>query len=457
MTATEPPKLKFHRAAEQAINQSAMDLLANVVEHKLKPNTPPDFPSNRPAPARITDKEMLDVPLLFKRDIFGNIVARYFPHDDGKIYGLGTDAYQLLRRAADQALKTQWVRQLAGRAYVEDHLFLWCRKSFREDKPQPFTEYLEGRTTSELCLTPVWVPVALLEVEEDLPFGPGKFSPMTAALFDEHEARYIEGAPARADDIKSLFASKREKYQGRAAVVLEIQAVRGYALERAVELAEDMVGLLRLYSPAAAVPWLVCPSAIAGTEYEPNTTAISYGRDGTFQMSQGALKPFPFPWQISTKRWAEISANHLSALAKLIGEGAGLSELQLRLRTSILTYSKGLTMRTPADRLVYSLSALESLFLRDSSEPIQQNLGERLAFLLHKDTAQRQNIVRTVRAAYNLRSRYIHHQQSIAEDTALADFFPIAASALFTTLANVEKFATPLDFIDAIDHVKFGG
>jgi hypothetical protein len=279
---------------------------------------------------------------------------------------------------------------------------------------------------------------------------------MTAALFDEHERKYIEGSPDNADKIGSLFSQKRANYQGLAAVVLELEAVRTHAMQRAIELADSIVGLLRLYSPAAIVPWLICPSAIAGTEYVPSTTAISYGHDGTFLMNQGALKPLPYPWRMSAKKWADMSDHHLDALVELIEED-GLSDFQKRLRTSILTYSKGTTMREPADRLVYSLSALEGLLLRDSSEPIQQNLGERLAFLLHQDPIERQNTVRILREAYNLRSRYVHHQKSIAEENALEGFFPVATSALFSALANVGNFATALDFINAIDRVKFGG
>lgn len=227
-------------------------------------------------------------------------------------------------------------------------------------------------------------------------------------------------------------------------------------MQRAIELATDIVGLLRLYAPAAVVPWLVCPCAIAGTEYVPSTTAISYGYDGAFRMDEGALKPRPYPWRISGKEWADMRMRLLDALSELIEED-GLSDLKARLRTSILTFSKGTTMREPADRLIYSLSALEGLLLRDSSEPIQQNLGERLAFMLHQDPAERQAIVKTLREVYQLRSRYVHHQKSVAEEESLETFFPIATNALFSALANAANFETALELIDAIDRIKFGG
>jgi len=445
----------FHPAAREAIDKGAITLLAEIKEHQVKPSNPPDFPSERPVGPHITDKEIIGVPMLFETNIFGNMVARYFPHE-GKIYGLAPNEFRNLRRLADQVVKTPWVAEALGREFVEDHIFLWCRDNFQNDSPTSFTEYLSAQAAEEVQQGPVWVPVAFMEVEREFQFVSAKLAPITAAMLDRQERTYIDRSPDNENQIRALFAEKRRKYQGLAAVVLELEAVKGYRMQRAIDLADIIVGLLRLYSAAAYVPWLTCPSAIVGTEYVPSTTAISYGPNGSFAMTQGVLKPLPYPWRISTKEWENMNANHLGLLGDLVRE-SGLSEFQSRVRTSILTYSKGLTLREVGDRLVYSLSALEGLLLRDSSEPIQQNLGERLAFLLHKDPNERQEIVRNVRDIYGIRSRYIHHQKSVPDESAVEKFFPIARSALFTALASTPNFSTAFDFVNAIDRVKFGG
>jgi hypothetical protein len=212
-----------------------------------------------------------------------------------------------------------------------------------------------------------------------------------------------------------------------------------------------------MYSPAAYVPWLLCPCAIIGTEYVPSTTVMSFQGEQSFLMHQGVLTPLPYPWRISSQDWARIKNNsHLQDLADLIDESQ-LTDFQLRLRTSLLAYSKGLTLRDPGDRLVYTLSALEGLLLRDNSEPIQQNLGERMAFLLEKDPSQRQDIVRNVRDIYQARSRYIHHRISVSEEAAMEKFVVRARAAFEAALANARQVKTGLEFIEAIDRVKFGG
>jgi hypothetical protein len=431
-----------------------MALLSEVKEHHPPASKPLDFPSERPVGAHITDKEMLETPLFSENDIFGNTIARYFPRD-GKIYGLARGAFQNLRRLADQVVKAPWIKDAVGRSFIEDSIFLWCRENFGSADPSPLTDFLLKRATDMVEPSIIWVPIAFLEVEHEFEFGPVKLAPISAKMLDTRERMLIEGSPNHADQIRALFAKKRQRYQGLAAVVVDIEAVKDYAFNRAVELAEAVVGLLRLYSAAACVPWLTCPCAVIGTEYVPNTTAISY-KDGSFMMRESALKPLPYPWRISAKEWADMRGNNLETLGTLLDESR-LTDFQSRLRTSLLAYSKGLTFRDLGDRLVYSLSALEGLFLRDASEPIQQNLGERLAFLLHRDAGARQETVQNVREIYSMRSQYIHHRISVSQEGALETFFPTAARALLAATANMNQFATARDFIDAIDQVKFGG
>ena len=63
--------------------------------------------------------------------------------------------------------------------------------------------------------------------------------------------------------------------QGCAAVVCTVEAERKRAIERTLETAEAVIGLLRVFSIAAYTPWLFCPCAIFGSEYLPKTVALT--------------------------------------------------------------------------------------------------------------------------------------------------------------------------------------
>src|SRR5262249_20371022 len=126
-------------------------------------------------------------------------------------------------------------------------------------------------------------------------------------------------------------------------------------------------------------------------------------------------------------------------------------------RSSILTYSKGMTLPDINDRIVYTISALEGLLLRNPTEPLQQNLAERIAFLLFKQAEARWETVRNVRKVYDMRSKYIHHRVSLGDERELEMFVRNANFTLSQALKYSTLFTARADFISAIDQIKFGG
>jgi Apea-like HEPN len=75
-------------------------------------------------------------------------------------------------------------------------------------------------------------------------------------------------------------------------------------------------------------------------------------------------------------------------------------------------------MKDAADKLVHILVGLESIILKDSNEPIMNNIGERMAALIGHDPASRKAIIGNVKKTYALRSSFIHHGQRISVDEA---------------------------------------
>ena len=55
--------------------------------------------------------------------------------------------------------------------------------------------------------------------------------------------------------------------------------------------------------------------------------------------------------------------------------------------------------RDLAGKLVYTLVAMESVLLRNGTEPTQQNVGERAAFVVTNTVEKRRETVRGLRAA----------------------------------------------------------
>jgi hypothetical protein len=247
----------------------------------------------------------------------------------------------------------------------------------------------------------------------------------------------------------------RKNFQGNAAVALKIEGEPRFAKNKARMIAQDVIGLLRFFHFASFSSKHFCPSALFGAEFMPQESSFIIEEPGRFSEHHSSIIYDAQPWRISRAEFAEMQRGLLPTIAKLV-PSQGISEFALRVRSSILTYSRGMTFPDMSDRLVYSLSALESLFLRNTSEIIQQNLSERIAFVTVKGVDERLRVVANCKKIYGARSQYIHHRQSTTvseEDLEL--FFVMARRAIEAALLNIRKFTTTDAFIDQIDRIKF--
>jgi hypothetical protein len=85
-------------------------------------------------------------------------------------------------------------------------------------------------------------------------------------------------------------------------------------------------------------------------------------------------------WPLSTHKITELRATGLDILSALLLKEKR-TEFQEELLAALVLYSKASLAKTIADKLVYILVGLESMFLRDDNEPIMDKMGERMAFL----------------------------------------------------------------------------
>lgn len=64
------------------------------------------------------------------------------------------------------------------------------------------------------------------------------------------------------------------------------------------------------------------------------------------------------------------------------------------------------------------------MLLKDGNEPIQKNIGERMAVLFGQTLEQRKAIIKNVLYTYGLRSSFIHHGRKLSwgHTEALSEF-----------------------------------
>jgi hypothetical protein len=276
-------QLELHPEAAEAITSKGRSLLTRIVEHPIAPPQAATW-SQRPAAVQITEADLVAQPRMGSVDMFGRQVSAYFFRGQ-KRYGLSGEAYQELRRTADQALKAPALRRTVSRRFVEECVFDWCDQHFGVEAPPSLADYLVSRAAAQIRQFSIWVPIANLEVEKEFEIGPVGIRTITKQMLDDQEQIALKYSPHQAEDIKEGFADWRRKLQGRASAVCIIEAERRHAINKGLELADATIGLLRLYSVAAYTPWLISPCAILGSEFLPSTTTLAFEGD-TFSVTQ---------------------------------------------------------------------------------------------------------------------------------------------------------------------------
>ena len=94
--------------------------------------------------------------------------------------------------------------------------------------------------------------------------------------------------------------------------------------------------------------------------------------------------------------------------------------------------------------------------MRNNTEAVQQNLAERIAFSIEKSSNERQNVARTIRKIYSMRSNYVHHGVQTIEEREEIDKLLDITWRMFIFLAhNINRFKTKEDFIKALEDSKF--
>jgi hypothetical protein len=232
---------------------------------------------------------------------------------------------------------------------------------------------------------------------------------------------------------------------------MSIEAEPAFAAERALRIAQDSVGLLTFFSPAAPRSYLFSPVALAGAEYIPTSKLIAL-YEGGFHHSESVLPKRVGHWRLSTQQISELNSGLLEAAASLV-VSEGLSEFALAVRASILIYSKGATLVAPLDRLRNCLSALEGVLLRHDMEPRAHSIANRMSFLLARGGADGEAVKKVVQQIYWLQDQQPLTEQGHRESELITTFTSYAYHVLTLALGNVQTFSSKAQFVVEIDRI----
>lgn len=429
------------------LDRISLELMRKIQELHFKHNSQ-DFPTERPT-IPITDREIIGSVKFWGEDINGRPAFSFFQHD-GKPYGFVGEDYEYLDNLIDAAMKSEWTKTCLSRKFVEMAFFDWARQQFTADQVS-FSVSLCDVALENVTTVEVWAPIANMEVEKGFNFGPIRIESLTAAKMDILRSKLPPPPPEQEQQFEQYFEKLRQDFQGYAVAIVSIEAEPKFALERAFQIAQDAMGLLTFFSPAALSIFIFNPVALSGAEYIPASKLITINEDG-FSHNERVLPTKVGYWRLSAERISELNSDLLESAGSLVMP-EGLSEFALAVRTSILIHSRGLTLLESKERLRSCLSALEFILLKHDMEPRAHSIANRMSIILSILGVDSDDVKMTIQRIYWLLEQPQRTEYGHRENEIITSFVTYAYNVLHIALNNIHTFRHKAQFVSEVDRM----
>lgn len=446
--------INIHPSAENNYNKKANELIELIEEFPTEEKKKSSFPSELYVAASLTEEDIIGDIEVSSSDYRGNTIQRFFFVDKKKL-GLSENNYKQLREISERIQSLPAIRSMLSCSFVEKALFSWITNKYKGINVQDsFIGYLNDEAQKVVKTITSWIPVANLEVQDSFTISKSKISPLSKATIDKWAAKVENLTGDHKENSIRFFEKIRHDYQGLAAIVTTITAEPDYASDYALEEAQKITAVLGIFSGATLIPDIKCISNIKGSENVSKFTILSRSDNEGLRMTNSIIDKSSIKyWRLGQREIIEIQKTGLDTISSLLASDSP-TNFEKAVLNSIFLYSKSAFTADPVEKVVYMLSSLESILLKNESEPIQQNLAERIAVFTAQELSKRKFIIKTIKSAYGVRSRYLHHGHTSSEMEIISEFMMQVWIFYIQLLANVAQFRSQEEFVNALDDHK---
>lgn len=446
-------KIEIHPNAAISFNEKADILFAKLKPPPAQPEDPGAFKPETFIAHHISGDDILKPPKMGLVLPNGKEIARYFFHE-GQNIGLDGDDFEQAQRLAESFQKCKELSPLVSQKFMLDRIFDWIEQKYKTPSTPPMVNYVLEACPPHIKKNDIWIPISGLHVQSPLAIGRVVLKPMTKEMFDLWDTTAkTTASPPNLEKILQLIAQLRRQLQGLAAATIEVLAEPDRAQEIAFEETEAAISMLRFLESVNFEPEMVSYCAPIGHR-SPAYRRHLVLDNGVLNADSQSITEHSISWVISDSDVASLNLSGLQVLSGLITREGELSEFDERLAAALMLYSRNSLERLPTGKLIYILSALESILLKNNNEGIEQNLGERMAFIIAKSVPDRRAVIANIKEIYHLRSQFLHHGITIENMAALRVFMKNAWVLFHCLLLNAGKRISMQHFFDGIERIK---
>ena len=442
----------MHPEAIKNSNKNAEGLVNLIKNQQAQKPRKTDYQKEHFISQTITKKDITGEISISLTNAFGDDLGYLFQVEQ-RDYGITGSDYEELKKCAERIQKDKTFNTTSSVIFVIENLKKWIRNRYENKEEKDFISFLQSNLDSSIKKYQVWVPIPFTSIENDFSIGNVKIRTISKSIIDlwiriDANKIDIDTLPK----IEKFKAKIQREYQGYAAAVYECTAEPIRAQEIAIDYISDALSMLRLFSSSNFSTRLVSGMYEYGKGLIETKNLFLFDSANLGFSQTMELLDYGMRWTIPSYIISNPAMSGFNEILLIKDK----NEFQKKVYEALKIYSKHTLRRNPFDKLLYILIALESILLRNETEPVQQNLAERIAFAIAKTTDERKNIVKTIKKIYSIRSKFVHHgDQTIKEREELDNFLNIAWRIFVLLTQNINSFKTKDEFITALEDLKF--
>ncbi len=451
-------KLELHPDAARNFNEIAHGLclrLAPIPQDYGQTSETPFVPDI--STMEINGKDIEGEVELGMVDYVGKEVAKFFRHGD-RFIGLHEENFEGLLVLSQRMQRTGPLSTTVSIDFLKNAIFDWMRDRYKGATQTPMTEYVIGRCEREIGEQEIWIPIAMLHIQEEVSIGRITLRTITREMIDGWQQDAISRNPENKDKYQAFFGRERKELQGLAAATIKVYAEPHRAREIAFEEAEKAIALLRIFHPGNIAPEVRSYWAVLGTENLETRKHVLVRDSNILQINHRFVDRTPQFRLLNSSVLSLFRKAGLDILSDLLKRDQ-MTKFQETLVHALLRYSESVASRGLENKLVSIFVALEMALLKADDPRIQRVIAERMAIFLGTSLKERKAILRSVINGYGLRSKFIHHGYVIEKRDmeGLKEFLAYAWRFFHLLITNAYHFEDKQALIEAIEDAKLAG
>lgn len=423
--------------------------ITNIKKQQVKSYTP-----DVNVAANVTPKDIIDGDIDSRQiDEYGIAVSRWFAYQNSQI-SLDIEKYKILRELAEKIQKNKEISERVSTKFIENTIFEWLKAKYKKFTEQSLSDFIIDSCNKSIKEYEIWIPIAGLSVESGFQVGKVIFRTITREMLDIYMNGICEKVQGQcSEEMFKQLSDRERKIQGYAAAVVKVESEPLRAREVSYNLTEEALAVLRSLSPFNKSHLRICYCMPFGHENVEVYKYFYVDENELKNQMQGIENSNIQPWFINNQEIQSLQEHGLNIISDVLKKN-NRSNFQEEVLKSLMLYSKSCLMKEPNDKLVYILVALESLLLKNTTEPISVNLSTRMSFVIGQDKDDRKRIIALVKKIYDIRSKFIHHgdRVSIEEGEKLDEFFFDSFNFFNKMIVDFNKYSTKVLFIEELQN-----